>query len=254
MTVIPNARRVPHGFPAAAGIIFAMNMASPPNYGFATRTVPSQVTYENEAGAGASGGNALRITHLVQGSHAQYTHGLSTSGVESQPSVGATRYHRFYYKILSPLDMHGNSGGWENKFILNGADDGDPTGFGGRVILYMKNPIDNETLRWEWSKNIQVDGPDFTDPTLDVYHALQVGVTSGISANAVLKLWHDTDDFANPTGVFSGDNISTFVWGDAGFGSFADTTLISGGNVDYYMDRYVYASEFDPFWLSRMAA
>jgi len=238
------------------GVIFAMNMSAPNNYGFDTRTVPSEVTYTNATGAGPSGGNALRVTHVIQGAHNQYTHGLSTASVESQPSVGTTRYIRLYYKIASPLNMFANApqGGWENKFIINGNDDGDPTGVGGRVILYMKDPIDDHTLRWEWSKNIQIDGPDYTGPTLDTWHALQVSVTSGISSNAVLKLWHDNDNFSSPTGSFSGDSISTFGWGGAGFGSFADATLTTSGNVDYYIGGYEYASAFDSAWYSGMTS
>jgi len=237
---------------ASAGVLFAMDMTSPPNYGFDTRTVPSEVTYTNAASAGPDGGNALRITHQIQVSHNQYTHGLSTDAVEAEPAIGATRYHRIYYKFIGTQNYTCNSpqGAWENKFIIFGVGGAESTG--GRVILYHK-----ATPRWEWSKNIDVNGPDVAIPTDGAWHALQIMVRSSSvlsAADAVLSIWHDNDTEGSPTSSVSGDAISTSAWGSAGFGSFADATLATGGNIDYYIGGYEYASAFDASWYANMAS
>lgn len=233
-------------------VLFAMDMSASPNYGFATRTVPAQVTYTNAAGAGPAGLDALRVTHLVQGSHAQYTHGLSTAGVESQPAIGATRYHRLRYRIVGTPDFTANSGAWENKFLIFGT--GGAESSGGRVILYIRNPSAG-VWRWEWSKNVAINGPDVSSPSIDTWHALQVAVRSSSILNATdarLDLWHDNDDVDNPTGSVSGDAISTSGWGDAGFGSFADTTLATPGAIQYLIGNYEYATTFDATWFANM--
>jgi len=67
-----------------------------------------------------------------------------------------------------------------------------------------------------------------------------------------MKIWHDNDTFASPTGQATVDPIDTDGWGAFNIGNFADATLTSPGNVEYQIGGAEYATAFDPNWFANM--
>lgn len=231
--------------------LFAADLDAASPYAFDSVTTHAAVTIALATGAGPNGGNAIRFTHNITGGSGQYNYGYDKS-VESQPTIGTTRYIRIWMKFEGTQSW----GTFTNKFIAVGSDDGDPTGLGGRSILYLRegSPAFGDSGNALYlMKNIGYDGPKKASIPNSAGFAFQFSITSG-DAVAVQKIWYNNDTFSSPTASTTGMSISTWGWGGCGIGFFGDSILQTGDAVQYLIGGYEYDDAFDATWYSRMGA
>lgn len=237
--------------------LFAADLTTSSPYGWTSLTTNSNVTITLETGVGPGGGNAIQFSHNVNnGASGQYNYGFDKVVEAGGISAGASRFWRLKMKFIGTQ----NWGSFTNKFIADGTDDGDPSGVGGRWILYLREgtPVFGETGNALYAmKNIGLDGPRKASIPADAGFAYQIEVKTNNpvgTANGYMKMWFNNDNYSSPTSEVTGMDLSSYLRGGANLGFYGDSILQAGNRVVYQIGGYEYDDAFDATWYTNMGS
>lgn len=203
------------------------------------------------AGQGPQGQDAVEYTLLPQPSHQFYMGwGTPTGGT---PAAGAVRFVRFRIWIPGPTgQLRGYDNAYSAKFVILGDGGND------RMICNLRdNGMSSDTLAFECGKNIN-GGTDYTDKlraqfTLGVWHSVQVMAQSGSSLRCNVRVWLDSNDFANPTSCNVGPTsfgVENWNFVGVGFYGASNRTITTDTPAFRIADDVEFDDQFDPNWHS----